>query len=240
MIVIPAIDIIGGRCVRLEQGKYENVKKYDLDPKKVAEEYQEAGLSHLHLVDLDGAKAGKLVNTSVLYEIAQATALQIDCGGGIKTLGDVEMLFSVGAYAVNLGSAAVKNPALMESCLAKYGSDKVILSADVMGDMVRIHGWQDDANVTIYQLIDKFIPAGLSRVCVTAIKCDGMLQGPDFALYNDLKAKYPTLKFTASGGVSSLTDLEKLRDMDIHSVIVGKAIYEHRVTLQQLVNLTSE
>ena len=128
----------------------------------------------------------------------------------------------------------------MESCLAKYGSDKVILSADVMGDMVRIHGWQDDANVTIYQLIDKFIPAGLSRVCVTAIKCDGMLQGPDFALYNDLKAKYPTLKFTASGGVSSLTDLEKLRDMDIHSVIVGKAIYEHRVTLQQLVNLTSE
>ncbi|MBO4772913.1 MAG: 1-(5-phosphoribosyl)-5-[(5-phosphoribosylamino)methylideneamino]imidazole-4-carboxamide isomerase [Bacteroidales bacterium] len=240
MIVIPAIDIIGGRCVRLEQGKYENVKKYDLDPKKVAEEYQEAGLSHLHLVDLDGAKAGKLVNTSVLYEIAQATALQIDCGGGIKTLGDVEMLFSVGAYAVNLGSAAVKNPALMESCLAKYGSDKVILSADVMGDMVRIHGWQDDANVTIYQLIDKFIPAGLSRVCVTAIKCDGMLQGPDFALYNDLKAKYPTLKFTASGGVSSLTDLEKLRDMDIHSVIVGKAIYERRVTLQQLANLTSE
>ncbi len=240
MIVIPAIDIIGGRCVRLEQGKYENVKKYDLDPKKVAEEYQETGLSHLHLVDLDGAKAGKLVNTSVLYEIAQATALQIDCGGGIKTLGDVEMLFSVGAYAVNLGSAAVKNPALMESCLAKYGSDKVILSADVMGDMVRIHGWQDDANVTIYQLIDKFIPAGLSRVCVTAIKCDGMLQGPDFALYNDLKAKYPTLKFTASGGVSSLTDLEKLRDMDIHSVIVGKAIYERRVTLQQLANLTSE
>ncbi|MBQ4406752.1 MAG: 1-(5-phosphoribosyl)-5-[Bacteroidales bacterium] len=240
MIIIPAIDIIGGRCVRLEQGKYENVKKYDLDPKKVAEEYQEAGLSHLHLVDLDGAKAGKLVNTSVLYEIAQATALQIDCGGGIKTLGDVEMLFSVGAYAVNLGSAAVKNPALMESCLAKYGSDKVILSADVMGDMVRIHGWQDDANVTIYQLIDKFIPAGLSRVCVTAIKCDGMLQGPDFALYNDLKAKYPTLKFTASGGVSSLTDLEKLRDMDIHSVIVGKAIYERRVTLQQLANLTSE
>lgn len=226
--------------MRLEQGKYENVKKYDLDPKKVAEEYQEAGLSHLHLVDLDGAKAGKLVNTSVLYEIAQATALQIDCGGGIKTLGDVEMLFSVGAYAVNLGSAAVKNPALMESCLAKYGSDKVILSADVMGDMVRIHGWQDDANVTIYQLIDKFIPAGLSRVCVTAIKCDGMLQGPDFALYNDLKAKYPTLKFTASGGVSSLTDLEKLRDMDIHSVIVGKAIYERRVTLQQLANLTSE
>ena len=119
MIVIPAIDIIGGRCVRLEQGKYENVKKYDLDPKKVAEEYQEAGLTHLHLVDLDGAKAGKLVNTSVLYEIAQATALQIDCGGGIKTLGDVEMLFSVGAYAINLGSAAVKNPALLESCLAK-------------------------------------------------------------------------------------------------------------------------
>ncbi|MBQ1697856.1 MAG: 1-(5-phosphoribosyl)-5-[Bacteroidales bacterium] len=176
MIVIPAIDIIGGRCVRLEQGKYENVKKYDLDPKKVAEEYLEAGLSHLHLVDLDGAKAGKLVNTSVLYEIAQATSLRIDCGGGIKTLGDVEMLFSVGAYAVNLGSAAVKNPALLESCLAKYGADKVILSADVMGETVRIRGWQDDAGVTIYELIDKFLPAGLQRVCVTAIKCDGMLQ----------------------------------------------------------------
>jgi phosphoribosylformimino-5-aminoimidazole carboxamide ribotide isomerase len=240
MIVIPAIDIIGGRCVRLEQGKYENVKKYDLDPKKVAEEYQEAGLTHLHLVDLDGAKAGKLVNTSVLYEIAQATALQIDCGGGIKTLGDVEMLFSVGAYAVNLGSAAVKNPALLESCLAKYGADKVILSADVMGEMVKIRGWQDDAGVTIYELIDKFLPAGLSRVCVTAIKCDGMLQGPDFALYKGLMERYPSLKFTASGGVSSITDLERLRDMDVHSVIVGKAIYEKRVTIAQLANLTSE
>ena len=240
MIIIPAIDIIGGRCVRLEQGKYENVKKYDLDPKKVAEEYQEAGLTHLHLVDLDGAKAGKLVNTSVLYEVAQATALQIDCGGGIKTLGDVEMLFSVGAYAVNLGSAAVKNPALLDSCLAKYGADKVILSADVMGEMVKIRGWQDDAGVSIYELIDKFLPNGLSRVCVTAIKCDGMLQGPDFALYKDLMGRYPHLKITASGGVSSITDLERLCDMDVHSVIVGKAIYEKRVTLQQLANLTSE
>ncbi|MCR5454675.1 MAG: 1-(5-phosphoribosyl)-5-[(5-phosphoribosylamino)methylideneamino]imidazole-4-carboxamide isomerase [Bacteroidales bacterium] len=240
MIVIPAIDIIGGHCVRLEQGKYENVKKYDLNPCKVAEEYVEAGLSHLHLVDLDGAKAGKLINTSVLYEIAQATPLRIDCGGGIKTLGDVEMLFSVGAYAVNLGSAAVKNPALLESGLKKYGSDKIILSADVMGETVRIHGWQDDAGISIYQLIDKFVEAGLSRVCVTAIKCDGMLQGPDFALYKTLMERYPALKFTASGGVSSITDLERLADMNIHSVIVGKAIYEKRVTLAQLAKLTSE
>lgn len=240
MIIVPAIDIIGGHCVRLEQGKYENVKKYDLDPAKVAGEYQEAGLTHLHLVDLDGAKQGKLVNTAVLNDVAQQTSLKIDCGGGIKTLGDVEMLFSLGAYAVNLGSAAVKNPELMISCLKKYGSDKIILSADVMGDMVRIHGWQDDANVTIYQLIEQFMEAGLTRACVTAIKCDGMLQGPDFALYNDLQKRYPTLKVTASGGVSGMEDLEKLAATNIHSCIVGKAIYEKRVTLKQLANLTSE
>ncbi|MCQ2251724.1 MAG: 1-(5-phosphoribosyl)-5-[(5-phosphoribosylamino)methylideneamino]imidazole-4-carboxamide isomerase [Bacteroidales bacterium] len=240
MIIVPAIDIIGGHCVRLEQGKYENVKKYDLDPAKVAGEYQEAGLTHLHLVDLDGAKQGKLVNTAVLNDVAQQTSLKIDCGGGIKTLGDVEMLFSLGAYAVNLGSAAVKNPELMISCLKKYGSDKIILSADVMGDMVRIHGWQDDANVTIYQLIEQFMEAGLTRACVTAIKCDGMLQGPDFALYNDLQKRYPTLKVTASGGVSGMEDLEKLAATNIYSCIVGKAIYEKRVTLKQLANLTSE
>jgi len=240
MIIVPAIDIIGGHCVRLEQGKYENVKKYDLDPAKVAGEYQEAGLTHLHLVDLDGAKQGKLVNTAVLNDVAQQTALKIDCGGGIKTLGDVEMLFSLGAYAVNLGSAAVKNPELMVSCLKKYGSDKIILSADVMGDMVRIHGWQDDANVTIYQLIESFMESGLTRACVTAIKCDGMLQGPDFALYNDLQKRYPGLKVTASGGVSGIEDLQRLADTNIHSVIVGKAIYEKRVTLNQLANLTSE
>lgn len=240
MIIVPAIDIIGGHCVRLEQGKYENVKKYDLDPAKVAGEYQEAGLTHLHLVDLDGAKQGKLVNTAVLSDVAQQTSLKIDCGGGIKTLGDVEMLFSLGAYAVNLGSAAVKNPELMVSCLKKYGSDKIILSADVMGDMVRIHGWQDDANVTIYQLIEQFLDCGLSRACVTAIKCDGMLQGPDYALYCDLQKRYPALKITASGGVSNIGDLERLAGTGIHSCIVGKAIYENRVTLNQLATLTSE
>lgn len=240
MIIIPAIDIIGGHCVRLQQGKYDNVKKYDLDPKKVAEQYQDAGLGHLHLVDLDGAKQGKLVNTAVLSDVAQFTDLKIDCGGGIKTLGDVEMLFSLGAYAVNLGSAAVKNPELMVSCLNKYGSDKIILSADVMGDMVRIHGWQDDANITISQLIGKFLEHGLKRVCVTAIKCDGMLQGPDIDLYKSLQQEFPGLKVTASGGVSGVDDLKRLIDIDIDSVIVGKAIYEGRVTLQQLSELTSE
>ncbi len=240
MIIIPAIDIIGGHCVRLQQGKYDNVKKYDLEPAKVAEQYSEAGLTHLHLVDLDGAKQGALVNTAVLSDIAQNTDLKIDCGGGIKTLGDVEMLFSLGAYAVNLGSAAVKNPELMINCLEKYGSDKIILSADVMGDMVRIHGWQDDANITISQLVKKFIDHGLQRVCVTAIKCDGMLKGPDIELYKKLQSEFPSLKITASGGVSGLKDLQNLADINLHSAIVGKAIYENRVTLKELAQLTSE
>ncbi|MBR4266727.1 MAG: 1-(5-phosphoribosyl)-5-[Bacteroidales bacterium] len=240
MIIIPAIDIIDGRCVRLQQGKYENVKKYDLEPVKVAEEYVEAGLTHLHLVDLDGAKQGILVNTAVLSDIARNTDLKIDCGGGIKTLGDVEMLFSLGAYAVNLGSAAVKDPDLMINCLKKYGSDKIILSADVMGNMVRIHGWQDDAHITINDLIKKFLAHGLQRVCVTAIKCDGMLQGPDIELYQKLQKEFPTLKITASGGVSGIKDLENLANNNLHSAIVGKAIYEKRVTLRELAQLTSE
>ena len=240
MIIIPAIDVIDSRCVRLEQGKYENVKKYDDDPVKVAEQYAEAGLTRLHLVDLDGARKGALVNTEVLSSIAQKTPLKIDCGGGIKTLGDVEMLFSLGAYAVNLGSAAVKNPALMTSCLQKYGGEKIILSADVMSGTVRINGWQSDGGITISQLINKFKDEGLKRVCVTSIKCDGMLHGPDTELYKSLLAEFPDLKITASGGVGSIDDLLKLSETGVDSVIVGKAIYERRVSLPELSALSSE
>lgn len=238
MIIIPAIDIIGGQCVRLQQGLFDNLKKYDNNPVKVAEQYRDAGLTHLHLVDLDGAKMGKLVNTDVLNSIADKTDLKIDCGGGIKTIGDVEMLFSLGAYAVNLGSVAVKNPAIMTKCLEKYGAEKIILSADVNGDMVRINGWQDDANITINKLIEQFLPAGLQRVCVTAIKCDGMLSGPDIILYKRLKEQYPDLKITASGGVSDISDLERLTEIGCHSAIVGKAIYEKRITLSQLAKIS--
>ncbi|MBR4441525.1 MAG: 1-(5-phosphoribosyl)-5-[Bacteroidales bacterium] len=238
MIIIPAIDIIGGQCVRLQQGLFDNLKKYDSDPVKVAEQYCEAGLTHLHLVDLDGARKGMLQNTNVLNNIANKTDLKIDCGGGIKTIGDVEMLFSLGAYAVNLGSVAVKNPAVMTKCLEKYGPDKIILSADVNGETVRINGWQSDAGTTIGELIEKFLPAGLQRVCVTAIKCDGMLNGPDIVLYKRLQEKYPDLKITASGGVSDMGDIERLAQTGCHSVIVGKAIYEKRVTLQQLANFS--
>ncbi len=240
MIIIPAIDIIGGHCVRLQQGVFDNLKKYDDDPVKVAEQYREAGLTHLHLVDLDGARVGTLQNTDVLNNIANKTDLKIDCGGGIKTIGDVEMLFSLGAYAVNLGSVAVKNPAIMTKCLEKYGPEKIILSADVNGDTVRIHGWQDDAGITINELIDKFLPAGLQRVCVTAIKCDGMLNGPDLVLYKRLKDKYPSLKITASGGVSGISDLERLVETGCDSAIVGKAIYEKRVTLEELAKISKQ
>lgn len=240
MIIIPAIDIINARCVRLEQGKYENVKKYDLDPVKVAEDYEESGLTHLHLVDLDGAKRGALVNTEVLSDIAQKTSLKIDCGGGIKTLGDVEMLFSLGAFAVNLGSAAVKNPEMMTACLKKYGGEKIILSADVLGSKVRINGWQADSGMEINTLIEKFLGDGLKRVCVTSIKCDGMLQGPDLDLYKKLQNDFPKIRFTASGGVSKKEDLLKLNEIDIDSVIVGKAIYENRISLTDLAEITSE
>ena len=240
MIIIPAIDIIGGRCVRLEQGKYDNVKKYGIDPVQIAETYAEAGFGYLHLVDLDGAKKGTLVNTEILSTIAMKTPLKIDCGGRIKTLGDIEMLFSLGVYAVNLGSAAVKNPALMTACLQKFGGEKIILSADVMGNTVRINGWQSDGGITISQLAAKFLDAGLKRLCVTSIKCDGMLQGPDIELYKKLSREFPDLKITASGGVGSLDDILRLQDTGISSVIVGKAIYEKRVSLSELASLTSE
>ena len=239
MIVIPAIDIINARCVRLQQGKYDNVKTYGLDPVKVAEEYQDAGLTRLHLVDLDGAKKGTLVNTEVLSSIAQKTSLKIDCGGGIKTHGDIEMLFALGSFAVNLGSTAVKNPEIMSEALKKYGGEKIILSADVLDDTVRIHGWQTSSQMTINNLIEKFLEFGLCRVCVTSIKCDGMLQGPDLSLYKKLMLDFPNLKFTASGGVSCFDDLLKLQDIGIDSVIVGKAIYEKKVTLEQLAEISS-
>jgi phosphoribosylformimino-5-aminoimidazole carboxamide ribotide isomerase len=238
MIVIPAIDIINARCVRLEQGRYENVKKYGLDPVKVAVEYEEAGLSHLHLVDLDGAKKGELVNTEILSETAQKTSLKIDCGGGIKTPGDVEMLFSLGAFAVNLGSAAVKEPEMFSLCLKKYGGEKIILSADVSVETVMINGWQTPSDFTIDSLIAKFLPDGLKRICVTSIKCDGMLQGPDTELYKRLVREYPGLKVTASGGVSSVDDLIKLQDTGVDSAIVGKAIYEKKISLNELAQIS--
>lgn len=234
MIIIPAIDLIDGRCVRLQQGDYNIQKSYSNNPAAIAESYKEAGLTHLHLVDLDGAKIGKLKNTNVLTEIAQRTDLKIDWGGGIKTLGDVEMLFSLGAYAVNLGSAAVKNPDMMKKCLEKYGGEKVILSADVSGTSIMIRGWQDNSGVDIYNLIESFLPYGLKRACVTSISRDGMLSGPDFDLYQQLMKQFPQIKFTASGGVSSVDDLSKLADNGLHSVIVGKAIYENKITIAQL------
>ena len=234
MIIIPAIDLIDGRCVRLQQGDYNIQKSYSNNPAAIAESYKDAGLTHLHLVDLDGAKIGKLKNTNVLTEIAQRTDLKIDWGGGIKTLGDVEMLFSLGAYAVNLGSAAVKNPDMMKKCLEKYGGEKVILSADVSGTSIMIRGWQDNSGVDIYNLIESFLPYGLKRACVTSISRDGMLSGPDFDLYQQLMKHFPQIKFTASGGVSSVDDLSKLADNGLHSVIVGKAIYENKITIAQL------
>ena len=234
MIIIPAIDLIDGRCVRLQQGDFNNLKSYSTNPAAVAESYREAGLTNLHLVDLDGAKLGKLKNTSVLIDIAQRTDLKIDWGGRIKTLGDVEMLFSLGAYAVNLGSVAVKNPEMMKKCLEKYGGEKIILSADVNGESIMIRGWQDNSGVNIYSLIESFVPYGLKRACVTSISRDGMLTGPDFELYLGLMKKFPNLKFTASGGVSSTEDLKKLADNGLHSVIVGKAIYENKISVADL------
>ena len=232
--IVPAIDIIGGQCVRLQQGSYNNVKKYDNDPVKVAENYRHAGLTNLHLVDLDGAKTGQLVNTGVLQEIAERTDLKIDCGGGIKTMGDIEMLLSLGAYAVNLGSVAVQNPTLTSKCLQKYGPEKIILSADVLDDKIMIRGWQQNSGTTIYQIIDQFLTEGLKKICVTAIKCDGMLSGPDLVLYKRLKERYPSLYIIASGGVSSIDDIENLDHAGCQAVIVGKAIYENKITLQQL------
>lgn len=234
MRLIPAIDLIGGKCVRLEQGDYAKQTTYHSDPLEVAKSFADHGLQYLHLVDLDGAKAGQIVNWRVLERIATHTPLQVDVGGGVKSDHDLRVVFECGAKQVNVGSLAVKDPEKMLNWIAVHGGDRIILSADVRERHIAVAGWQEQTEQPVVDFIARYLEAGLHTAVVTDIAKDGMLEGPSFDLYHELLSELPELKLVASGGVTSLTDLDQLAERGLDGAIIGKAIYEGRITLPEL------
>ena len=232
--VIPAIDLIDGKCVRLTKGDYNQKKQYDASPLDMALRYQDIGISRLHVVDLDGAKSSSPKNLRVLEEIATRTSLDIEWGGGIKSDEALRDAFNAGADHLIIGSVAVSKPDLFARWLDEYGGNRLILGADIHDGRVAINGWLEESEQTIDALIDRFIPHGLSEVICTDIAKDGMLQGPTFDLYARLQAAYPEQDIIVSGGISALSDIQRLNEMNLRHVIVGKAIYEGRITLEEL------
>lgn len=220
--------------MRLTQGDYAQQKTYHEDPLEVARSFEAAGLSYLHLVDLDGAKAGKVTNWRVVEAITSNTGLQVDFGGGIKTEAEIERLLELGVKQVNLGSIAVKAEALVAGWIGKFGQDKIILSADVKDEQVAIHGWQENSNVMLTDFIAGYLNYGIQYITCTDIQTDGMLSGPNTALYRKILSIYPEVKLIASGGVSGLQDLIDLRETGVDGVIIGKAIYEGKIKLSGL------
>lgn len=232
--IIPAIDIIEGKCVRLTQGDYNQKRIYNENPLEVAKEFEDSGLKRLHLVDLDGAKVGKIINWKVLETIALKTGLVIDFGGGIKTDDDVRIVFDSGAALATVGSIAVKNEEEFLKWLKKYGNEKFLLGADVKEEKIAINGWQESTDIWIYDFIEKYLAAGICQLFCTDVSKDGKLEGPSIDLYKTIIENFPELHFVASGGVSSMKDLEELKKIGCSSVIVGKAIYENRISLKEL------
>src|SRR5688572_26807102 len=237
MKIIPAIDIVDGKCVRLTQGNFGSMKVYDEDPLDVALRFQDADIEHIHLVDLDGAERGMVTNWETIEKIRANTALQIDFGGGVKTEEDVELLLELNIDQINVGSVAVKEPEKFREWITRFGPDNFILSADVKGKSVKVSGWQESTTFTVYDLITTYLPDGIRTVTCTDISADGMLSGPNFALYKKLINRFPDTKIIASGGVSSIEDVEKLRYIGVAGVIIGKAIYEGRIKLEELAAL---
>lgn len=258
MRIIPAIDIIDGKCVRLSKGDYNTKKIYNESPLEVAKEFQDAGIEYLHVVDLDGAKAKHIVNHKVLEQIASKTNLKIDFGGGLKTNEDLDIAFNSGASQITGGSIAVKNPEIFQEWLTKFGSDKIILGADCNNENIAISGWLEESDLKVIPFIQDYQEKGVSYVICTDISKDGMLEGPSFELYkrilskcivsgraesrpNDAKLSTALeetnkLKLIASGGISTFDELPKLAQLGCEGVIIGKAIYENRISLKQLEN----
>lgn len=234
MMILPAIDLIGGRCVRLSQGDYEQKKQYDASPLEMVEAYVRHGLQRIHVVDLDGAKASHPENLDVLRQIASVPGVEIEWGGGIKSTEALEQVFEAGARYAVVGSVAARQPELFETWLQEFGPERMVLGADVKGGCVSVNGWQEEVNLSIDQLIDRFLPLGLNQVICTEISRDGMLQGPATNLYVRLQEKYPMVDITVSGGISSCADIDELRQLGLRKVIVGKAIYEGRIKLEEL------
>ncbi|MDC8100396.1 MULTISPECIES: 1-(5-phosphoribosyl)-5-[(5-phosphoribosylamino)methylideneamino]imidazole-4-carboxamide isomerase [Chryseobacterium] len=235
MKIIPAIDIIDGKCVRLSKGDYTTKKIYNENPVEVAKEFENFGIRYLHLVDLDGAKSKHIVNRKVLEDIAGATSLHIDFGGGLKTQEDIETAFSSGAQQITLGSIAVQDPEFCFGMIEKYGTEKIILGADCDNRKIKTSGWQEESDKDIIDFILQYQKKGIQHVICTDIAKDGMLEGPSTGLYIEILYK-TGIQLTASGGISGIKDVYKMKDIGCSGTIIGKAIYEGKISLQQLQN----
>ena len=234
MRLIPAIDIIDGKCVRLSKGDYSTKKVYNENPLEVAKEYENHGIEYLHLVDLDGAKSKHIVNHKVLEQIAANTNLKIDFGGGLKSDEDLHIAFESGASQITGGSIAVKDPAIFYGWLNNYGTENIILGADANNEKIAVNGWQEESNEELIPFILNYQSKGVTYVICTDISKDGMLQGPSFDLYRKILEKVPNIKLIASGGISCFEELPILAELGCEGTIIGKAIYENRISLKQL------
>ena len=235
--IIPAIDILHGKCVRLTQGDYERGKIYNEHPLEVARQFEDAGLKRLHLVDLDGAKDGRVINWKLLEAIAGKTGLIIDFGGGIGTDKDLQIVFESGAAFATVGSIAVKNENLFREWLLQFGPEKFLLGADVRDEKISISGWTVNTEIQILDFMEKYIQAGIKQIFCTDIKMDGAMNGPSLELYKKIVKRFPDLHFIASGGIRSLDDIYLLEELGCKGAIVGKAIYEGFITLKDLANV---
>ncbi len=236
--IIPAIDIMDASCVRLTQGKYDRKTVYQRDPLAVAKRFEAAGMRRLHCVDLDAARLGHVVNTDTVEAICRGTGLRVDVGGGIKTAADVERLFAAGAAQITAGSIAVEAPARVSSWLKTYGAEKIILGADFRNGRISVSGWQKDSSLELMDFLESYVSRGIKTVISTDISRDGMLGGSAETTYLQIKRRFPDLYLIASGGVASVEDIRRLETLDIDGVIVGKALYEGRIRLQQLREFT--
>ena len=234
MRIIPAIDIIDGKCVRLSKGDYNTKIIYNENPLEVAKEFEAHGIQYLHLVDLDGAKSSQIVNHKILEQIASKTKLKIDFGGGLKSDNDLRIAFESGANQITGGSIAVKNPTIFAEWISKYGADKIILGADANNEKVAISGWLEESDEDLIPFIQNYQEKGIQYVICTDIAKDGMLEGPSFDLYEKILKQSPKIKLIASGGISTFDELPKLAQLGCEGTIIGKAIYENRITLKQL------
>ena len=234
MQIIPAIDIIEGKCVRLTEGDYAQKKIYNENPLEVAKAFEGIGLMRLHLVDLDGAKAGEVVNWKVLEKIANQTQLKIDFGGGIKTEATLKTVLDTGAKYATIGSLAVKSPEIFQEWIARFGAKVFMLGADVFEEKIAIGGWLEKTNITVFDFMKLYMSKGIKQIFCTDIQKDGKLEGPSIELYQKILEQFPSLHLIASGGVSSLDDLIELEEIGCSAAIVGKAIYENKITINEL------
>lgn len=232
--IIPAIDIIDGKCVRLVQGDFEKKTSYHDNPVEVAKKFEAAGIKKLHVVDLDGARQKRIINAATLEKICKSTSLDVDFGGGLQSDEDVKIAFDCGVKQITGGSIAVKNPALFKKWIKELGADKILLGADVKDKMIAVSGWQEVTPVSLFDFVEEYIGEGIKYLFCTDVSKDGLLQGPSFALYTEIRNKFPKLKLIASGGVTTIDDIAKLQELGVYGAIIGKAYYEGRIKLEDL------